>query len=121
MLKETHAVLTVYVSAAKPGELKDRRAVSTWIGQLDSPDFKEREAASAELRKLGLAAKPALRAALAGNPSAEQRQRVEAILKDFAGFDASDLELPKGLTVVGVDDLIVQYAKGASELTGTPR
>jgi len=121
MLKETHAVLTVYVKAAKHEELKDCRAVSTWIGELDNPVFQSREVAEAELRNLGRAAKPALRAALAGSPSAEQKRRLEKLLKDLADYDAGDLVIPKGVTVVGVDDLIVQYAKGSNELSGTPR
>jgi hypothetical protein len=121
MLKETHAVLTVYVRAAKPAAPADRKAAEKWIADLDDSVFRTRDAAEAELRKLGRSAKPVLQAALLGKPSAEQKARLERLLKELTDYDAGDLAIPKGLTVLGVDDLIVQYAKGSDELSGTPR
>ncbi len=121
MTKETRAVLTVYVKAAKPGPLADRPAAEKWIGDLDHPVFRDREAAEAELRKLGRPAKPVLRAALAGQPSAEQKHRIEKLLKDLADLDVTDLVMPKGLTVIGVDELIEQYKKGMSDTDVTRR
>lgn len=50
------------------------------VADLDAPRFAVREAASRRLRLLGGDAIPALRQALAANPSAEQRQRLRALL-----------------------------------------
>jgi WD40 repeat protein len=47
---------------------------------LDAASFKEREAASRALRKLGWLADGTLRAALKNSPSPEQKQRIEALL-----------------------------------------
>jgi hypothetical protein len=51
------------------------------VKQIDVSRFADQAAAERELRRLGDAAEPAFRAALQGGPSAEQRQRIEAILK----------------------------------------
>ena len=47
---------------------------------LGDAQFKVRERAATELKKLGEMAEPALRACLAGKPALEQRRRVELIL-----------------------------------------
>jgi WD40 repeat protein len=47
---------------------------------LDAGSFKEREAASRTLKKLGRVAEEPLRAALKNSPSPEQKQRIEALL-----------------------------------------
>jgi RNA polymerase sigma factor (sigma-70 family) len=52
------------------------------IADLDSDDFQRREAAFAELAALGDQARATLEAALQGNPSLEQRKRIEALLAD---------------------------------------
>jgi hypothetical protein len=49
------------------------------IADLDSDSFARRDAAAKELEKLGAAAEPALRSALADQPSPEVRKRIEAI------------------------------------------
>jgi hypothetical protein len=51
------------------------------VGDLDHERFPVREAATAELKRLGPAAAPALRRLLAGPVSAEARRRAEAILR----------------------------------------
>ncbi len=64
----------------KPVKEPDAERVRTLIARLDDPTFDTREAASAELRKLGDAVKPALKAALDKKLSAEAKQRLEALL-----------------------------------------
>ena len=58
----------------------DQEKVVAWIADLDSSRFVIRDRAEQELRKLGEAAAPALRAALEKPPSAEVRDRAERIL-----------------------------------------
>jgi hypothetical protein len=55
--------------------------VGAWIGDLDHEDFARRERATQELAKLGEWAVPALRQALAANPPAEPRHRLEVLLE----------------------------------------
>jgi WD40 repeat protein len=50
------------------------------IRELNSEQFKERDAATRKLKKLGRAAEAALRGALKSQPSLEQKQRLEALL-----------------------------------------
>jgi hypothetical protein len=64
------------------------------IADLDADEFATREAASASLAKLGEAAGAACRKARDGDPSAEQRQRLETIL---AGYSPWAQETPECL------------------------
>ena len=66
--------------AASPDDETSKKAARL-TARLDDDDFDVRERATDELAKLGKAAGPALRAALAGKPSAEARQRIEKLLK----------------------------------------
>src|SRR5207302_7829280 len=59
----------------------DEKKIKQLIADLDADEFDKREAATKELEKLGRAAEPALRAALAAGPSAEVRTRVGRLLK----------------------------------------
>jgi hypothetical protein len=61
----------------------DEKRLQQLIADLDADDFATREAASAGLEKLGDAAGAACRRALDGNPSAEQRRRLEKILEGY--------------------------------------
>ena len=63
----------------KPLPRVPEKELARWIADLDNEDFKTRERATAELDKLGEAALVAYDAALAGNPSAEARQRLAAL------------------------------------------
>jgi RNA polymerase sigma factor (sigma-70 family) len=62
--------------AVPADQLKER------IADLDSNDFKRREAASADLAALGDQVHAALQTALKANPSVEVRKRIEALLSD---------------------------------------
>jgi RNA polymerase sigma factor (sigma-70 family) len=72
----------------RPVAAADARRVARLIADLDSEKFPVRERATAELAELGELAAPALRKALAGAPSAEQRRRLEGVL---ARLDAARL------------------------------
>jgi hypothetical protein len=61
----------------------DQNRIEALISQLDAEGFGAREEATAQLRKLGPAAEPAVKKALTGNISADQRKRLEAILPDL--------------------------------------
>ena len=81
---------------------------------LDDDSFETRQAASRELEKLGIAAKPFLREVLRRRPSLEIRRRIERLLARFKGFDAGDLEIPDGVTVVTAGDLVETHLKALS-------
>jgi hypothetical protein len=55
-------------------------AVKALVADLDNDDFGARDRAMDHLSRLGIAAWPALRAALSLRPSAEKRQRIERLL-----------------------------------------
>jgi hypothetical protein len=112
-----HAVLTVYVSATRPG-LTDRGRVEAWLRDLDSEDFAVRERASQELQRLGNDAKPLLRDALQAAPALESRRRIEALLDRLRDIDVTDLVLPDGLTILTPADVVTA---GLKELHGDNR
>jgi hypothetical protein len=56
------------------------KQIESWIDQLDSHSFKEREAAMRELEKAGELVENALRKELTTNPPLEVRQRIEIVL-----------------------------------------
>jgi RNA polymerase sigma factor (sigma-70 family) len=61
----------------------DAKRRTSLIAQLDSEDFAQRERATAELRRLGWEAEPALLKVLENKPSLETRQRVKALLDEI--------------------------------------
>jgi RNA polymerase sigma factor (sigma-70 family) len=65
----------------RPVVATDAKLVAPLLAQLDSPRFAERRQALKGLERLGEAAEPALREALAGNVSVEVRQRIERLLR----------------------------------------
>jgi RNA polymerase sigma factor (sigma-70 family) len=76
------------------------RRVRSLIAELESDSFRQREKASRELAELGAEAELPLRLALAGNPSAEGRRRLEALLAK--GNVLRSGELLRGLRVVEI-------------------
>jgi hypothetical protein len=108
--KHKHAVMTVYVGALKPRPL-ERKLVDQWLQDLNSDAFKTRDAAQQALQKLGNDAKPFLRQALKNPPTLEARRRLESLLEKLAPLDVGDLEVPQGVTVITVDDLLAQGFK----------
>jgi RNA polymerase sigma factor (sigma-70 family) len=70
-----------------PVAAPDAARVAELIRKLDSDAFDEREAAARELKRLGAAAEPALRKALAGGLTAEARRRAQEVLDAAGGGD----------------------------------
>ena len=68
--------------AAGESEASEKR-LNQLMNDLDAGQFAVREMASQELKRLGIRAEPALRRALANNPSPEKRLRIERILADM--------------------------------------
>jgi WD40 repeat protein len=92
----------------KPAAAPDARHVARLIADLDADEFGLRESARRDLEKLGELALPALREALKGRPSAEQRRALE--------------ELVSGVGLQGAtgERLRLLRAVEALELAGTP-
>jgi RNA polymerase sigma factor (sigma-70 family) len=65
---------------AAPATGPSDKQAAALIAQLDAPAFATREAAEKELRGFGDAALPALRTALEGKPSGEQRERLKRLV-----------------------------------------
>src|SRR5260370_3103717 len=110
--RQKHAVMTVHISAMKPRPV-ERQHVEKWLRDLNSDSFPTRTAAHDELQRLGNDAKPLLHAALQAPQTLEMRRRLEALLDRLPSFDLTDLEIPKGVVVFSVGDMI---AKGLQEL-----
>jgi RNA polymerase sigma factor (sigma-70 family) len=66
-----------------PVAAADPERMARLLAELDSDDFARREQATKELRKAGAGALPALRMALAGQPSPDLRRRVEQLLEQM--------------------------------------
>jgi hypothetical protein len=77
-----------------PGSVREVAAhgkrLRSLIADLDSDSFDRREAASKELATFGAEAEPALRRALAGEPSVEVRKRLEELLSKVGGLPAGE-------------------------------
>jgi dipeptidyl aminopeptidase/acylaminoacyl peptidase len=63
----------------------DEKRLAKLIAELDHDKFAVREQATAELKKIGEAAEPALHKALEGNPPLEARLRVQRLLDGLGG------------------------------------
>jgi RNA polymerase sigma factor (sigma-70 family) len=74
----------------RPVKPVGREHIDRWIKDLDSGQFDIREKATAELGKCGELAEPALRRALAQQPTLEQRHRIELLLSKL------DAAIPDG-------------------------
>jgi WD domain, G-beta repeat len=77
--------LRTRLEPVKPAQAEETRAL---VADLDSEDFRRREEAARKLEALGARAEPALREALKGTPTAEQRRRIEGMLGRLEGASA---------------------------------
>jgi hypothetical protein len=68
----------------RPARVPDAKRMELLIADLDSEMFKVRDQATRELEKLGDVVAPALRQALAANPTLERKQRLESLLEKFS-------------------------------------
>jgi hypothetical protein len=77
--------VTLLTGRVRPATAADPKRLARLLGDLDSDRFEVRRQAQSELAGLGELAEPALRKALAGDPSLEVRQRVEQLLNNLSG------------------------------------
>jgi hypothetical protein len=99
--------LTVYIPEPLPAAPAEPATARGWIADLSRDDFKTRERAAKELLALGPPVAGLLREALKAKPSAEARDRMEKILAAVSREIRLDvLELPAGVPVTGLDDLL---------------
>lgn len=77
-------VLPLLRERLKPVQPAAAELTEPWIRDLDSDVFARRQEAVQKLKELGPRSEPALRKALDGNPSAEQRKRIEGLLETLA-------------------------------------
>ncbi len=113
--KKNHAEMTVYINGIKPLAVQDPKQIANWLSKLADEEFKVRESAQKELEKLGNDAKPFLLDALKNQTSAEARGRIEMLLGKLRVFDVTDLDIPKSIEVVTMDDLMAEYWKGLKD------
>ncbi len=69
----------------RPAPAIPAEMLKQWVKELDDARFPQRDLAGRQLEAAGAAAEPLLKQALAGQPSAELRQRVEQLLKKLQG------------------------------------
>ncbi len=119
--REGPPTMTVYVAAVAPARAPDPKQLERWLADLDDESFEARERASRELEKLGHAAAPALRKALAAKPPPEARRRIEALLWALRGISLPDVRVPGGVTVLEVSDLLARYRGRLKDADGTAR
>ncbi len=110
--REGPPTMTIFVTATAPPKPPDAAAVARSIADLDSDSFVVRDGAHRELEKLGYAAAPALRAARNAGLSAEARRRVDQLLSRLSGIDLQALEVPAGLSVLTLNDLLARHRAG---------
>jgi hypothetical protein len=99
----------------RPVQPVDPERIARLLGDLDSDEFTLREKATRELEQLGAAAEPALRKALAENPSLELRRRMERLLERLAAEHIRGLRVLEVLEHAGTPE-----DEGAVPLEGRP-
>jgi hypothetical protein len=83
-----------------PAPPPDPKQLAQWIADLDSDQFAVRRKAMEALEKVGPAAEPALRKALAGNPKLDMRRRVEQLLERAAVIPPEELRQVRAIQVI---------------------
>jgi hypothetical protein len=102
----------------------DAERIQRLIAELDDSSFRTRETAAVELVRLGRLAESAVRTALAGSPSAEQRQRLEALAARYKdGLPPDELRLRRAAQALRwcadteAKELLAEWASG---MAGAP-
>jgi hypothetical protein len=85
---------------APPPPPPDLQQVAQWIADLGSDRFAVRQKATKELEKLGPAAEPALRKALAANPPLDTSRRLEQLLERAAMIPSEELRQLRAIQVL---------------------
>lgn len=107
-----------------PTPVPDAGQVGRWIVDLGSDEFEQRQQAVEGLDQLGEAAGPALRKALAANPSLEARRRMEDLQKKLspAVLPPEALRMVRAVQTLETlaspeaQRLLIELARGAAEV-----
>jgi RNA polymerase sigma factor (sigma-70 family) len=99
----------------------NHKQLAAWIAELDSDKFSVRRNAARSIRNFGRPAGPALRKVLAGSPSVEIRERINALLADLDRAKPTGEELRAGraieilemIATTGARDVVRALAGGA--------
>jgi WD40 repeat protein len=112
-------------SRLKPAEMPaaEAKQLARWIAELGSDQQAVRDQAAAQLERLGQAAEPALRTALAANPAAESRKRLEWLVGELRGLEPTPAmrlarraaEVLERLATPQARQLLAELAQGAPE------
>jgi RNA polymerase sigma factor (sigma-70 family) len=100
----------------------DPRQVGPLLADLDSDQFQVRDRAAQELEKLGEAAEPELRRALAAGPGPEPRRQVERLLGRLQAWSPEQVRTLRALEALersGTQEARTVVAKLAKESAGT--
>lgn len=84
LLAAPDLAMAIFEKEFRPAIPPDAKRMAKLINDLDSEVFKVRDEAKRDLEKLGDAAAPALRQAVAGNVSLELQRRLESILTGYS-------------------------------------
>ncbi len=104
--------MTVFVTGVAPARPPDAAALSRWIADLDSDSFVVRDRACRDLERLEHSAAPALRNARNARVSAEAGRRIDLLLSRLSGIDLQAVEVPAGLSVLTLNDLLARHRAG---------
>jgi RNA polymerase sigma factor (sigma-70 family) len=121
--KQTVPFLNERLQPVPPPDPRRLKRIERLIAELDAPDFATRQKASDELATLGMEPEGELRKVLAGKPSLEVRQRVEALLdKLMDRVNSPEMKAIAVLYCIGTPEakqLLHKLAKGypAARLT----
>jgi hypothetical protein len=124
-----HLAVPFIRERVKPVPVPDQKRLGLLIVDLESSDFRTREAATRELEKLGPLAAPALEKKLTEKLGLETQRRVEAILQhidrtvltteEMRGIRA--VEVLQGIASDGASAVLKDLAKGADGAVVTLR
>ena len=108
----------------QPEEPVDENQVRKWVAEMDDESFRVREHATRELGRLGDAAEPFLRQAVANRPSVEVAQRVEMLLNSIAAptLDADALRAVRSVEIlerIGTAEARAALEKLGAGVTGS--
>jgi len=102
----------------------DAERVKRLIAELDDASYRTRESAGAALARLGRLVEPAVRAALASSPSAEQRERLDVLAaRHKGGMPPDELRLRRAVQALrwrGDPEAKKLLAEWASGMEGAP-
>jgi hypothetical protein len=105
----------------RPAPVTDAKALQRLVDELDADDFATREKASKDLEALADRAAPVLRKALAGNPAAETKRRIEHALTAAAPAaperrrEVRAVEVLERLGTAGARELLESLGGGDKE------